>query len=58
MTTGKWYTQGYCDALDGIKDPPMWPGKRDYENYMAGHADGSRDLERERQEGDYYGVSA
>jgi hypothetical protein len=43
---GKWYKQGLRDALDGIYDPPMWPGKRDHGNYCEGHTDGERQLDR------------
>jgi hypothetical protein len=43
---GKWYKQGFQDALDGICDPPWQQGHRDHTNYMEGHADGDRELSR------------
>jgi len=42
---GKWYKQGFQDALDGINDPPMHPGHRSYRDYAEGHVDGDRQLD-------------
>jgi hypothetical protein len=39
---GKWYKQGFADALICICDPPWHPGHRDHTSYMEGHADGER----------------
>lgn len=47
---GKWYKQGYSDALDGLYDPPWYVGHRDHTSYCEGHTDGERKLERDAYE--------
>lgn len=44
---GKWYKTGFEEGLSGPNcDPPMQPGHRSHEDYMAGYADGQRQQER------------
>ena len=54
--TKTWYEQGYDDGSRGDCDPPYQPGNNSYELYMSGCHDGNAYLEREREQGDYYGM--
>jgi len=49
---GKWYKQGFKDAIDGLpSDPPYVRGNKHYDEYIEGFADGGRQLdENEREE--------
>ena len=52
---GKWYKNGFQDALDGLpSDPPMHPRHRSYLDYRDGYMDGevqlSYDAEKEAAE--------
>ena len=43
---GKWYKQGFKDAIDGLpSDPPMTPKSQSYHDYREGFADGERQLD-------------
>ena len=53
---GKWYKQGFQDAIDGLPiDPPMHPKPRDYVNYCEGFVDGEWQLSLDA-ECDPYGI--
>jgi hypothetical protein len=50
---GKWYSEGFKEALEGLPaDPPWQRGHRDYENYMAGYRDGARQAEQPNEKDD------
>lgn len=48
---GKWYKQGFSEALAGLaSDPPWNPGHRDHASYCEGYVDGERQAERDARE--------
>lgn len=54
MAKPSWYDRGAADALEGFCDAPYEKGNRHWESYMEGQRDGERELERQREAGDYY----
>lgn len=44
----KWYKEGFKEGQSGMPcDPPMQPGSRSYEDYLAGFKDGERQSEQD-----------